>query len=156
MEKMDGRTREGRAAREQQARRRRTDNLAEARFNLSFVGEKDPAYEYRWINDHDLRMHQKTVADDWDVVRQDQGIVKEDGASLGTEVAHVVGTKKDGSPLRAVLCRKPKEYCAEDRKRAEVQRAEMDEQIRRGAIAHPQGGVGPQFYTPNTGRNSVG
>lgn len=148
-DKIDGRTREARAAK----RRRRTDNLAEARFNLSFSGEMDPAYEYRWFNDDGARMYQKTVQDDWDVVRQSDGIMKEDGDAHGSEVAHVVGAKKDGSPLRSVLCRKLKEYADEDRRKKEARLAQMDEEIRTGALS--QSAKGQAFYQSH-GRNTVG
>jgi hypothetical protein len=136
-------------------RRRRTDNLG-AKQNLGVTAPLDPAYEYRWVNDTGVRVHQKTQQDDWDIVRQDGGIVKEDASDLGSAVSVVVGGKADGSPMRAYLCRKPKESAAEDRAAKEARRREVDEQIRGGAVSGPGAATGPQFYVPGTGRNVVG
>ena len=69
-------------------------------------------YVYRWINDVGGRLQAKTVEDDWDVVMKDG--VKEDSADLGNAVSEVVGSKPDGSPMRAYLCRKPRRFYEED------------------------------------------
>lgn len=157
VDKIDGRTREARIAKQ---RRRRTDNLDEAHFNLAVHGERDPAYEYRWINDDEKgRLARKTVGDDWDVVTDREGVAKEDADSLGSEVSVIVGAKKDMSPMRTVLCRKLKEFCDEDRARKAARLDAVDDQIRHGAIQHPEGANGPHFYTATernpSGRNRV-
>lgn len=136
------------------ARRRRTDNLG-ARQHLAVTAKLDPAFEYRWINDSGARIYQKTKQDDWDIVTQDGGVVKEDASDLGGAVSYVVGAKPDGSPLRSYLCRKPKEFAEEDRAAMEARRRAMDEQIRGGAVPTPGGASGPNFYVPS-GRNTVG
>lgn len=82
-------------------------------------------FSYRWINDADNRIYDKTKQDDWDIVQNDGG-VKEDSADLGNAVTQIVGTKKDGSPLRAYLCRKPKGYFDSDQK---DKLAELDKQL---------------------------
>jgi hypothetical protein len=94
-------------------------------------------YSYRWINDAPARIHAKTVEDDWDIVMNEGG-VKDDSADLGKAVSQIVGTAKDGSPVRAYLCRKPKDYFEQDQK---AKSAELDRQLaelRRGNDARGQ------------------
>ncbi|MEY1555322.1 hypothetical protein AB3Y40_06770 [Yoonia sp. R2331] len=103
-------------------------------------------FKYRWINDVPARMHSKTQDDDWDVVTNDG--VKDDSADLGNAVTQIVGTKADGSPLVAYLCRKPKTFWEEDQ--AEKS-AELDRQLAQMRSGNDRDG-GPQSdYTPNTG-----
>jgi hypothetical protein len=137
------------------ARRRRTDNLGTP-LKLATSAPLDPAYEHRWINDAGVRMYQKTRQDDWDIVTQEGGVVKEDATDLGSAVSVVVGTKPDGSPLRSYLCRKPKAFAEEDRAAKEAERRAIEEQIRTRAAAGSEGASGPNYYTPGTGRNVVG
>ena len=83
-------------------------------------------YAYRWINDSPggARLYEKTKNDDWDIVSQDGGVLKNDATDGAVSV--IVGTNPDGSPLRAFLCRKPKSWYDEDQ--AE-KAAKLDEQL---------------------------
>lgn len=105
-------------------------------------------YAYRWINDEPGRLVAMTQHDDWDIVTNQGGAVKEDASDLGDAVSLVVGTLPDGSPKRAYLCRKPKKFYEEDQ--AEKQ-AELDaqlEQLRRG---NDRGGASQSDYVPKGG-----
>jgi len=124
---------EGRAAR----RRQTAAGVAGFRLGVNLSKLDFDAYSYRWINDAPARIHAKTVEDDWDIVMNDGG-VKSDSADLGNAVSQIVGTNKDGSPIRAYLCRKPKDYFDQDQK---AKSAELDRQLaelRRGNDAHGQ------------------
>ena len=168
MTKIDGRTREGRALREAEAparsreateparRRRRTDNTDTYRRKLAVnhLNLDHEAYEYRFVVDRDNRLYNMTKLDDWDVVAQDGGEVKEDSTDMGAGVSVVSGTKKDGSPERLYLCRKPKEWAVEDRAAKERVRAERDEQIRTLALSGSDAAKDGAFFNPN-GRNTV-
>jgi hypothetical protein len=143
-----------RAEVEKRERRRRTDNLGEAK-RLAVVGRLDrDNYEYRWINDLDARLMQKTRYDDWDICAQEGGALKPDAPHDGA-VRTLVGAKKDGQPMFAYLCRKPKELAEEDRRAKNRQLDAIEEQIKRGAIPDSKGAVGEAFYTPDSGRNTL-
>lgn len=162
--KIDGRTREGRAARAEQVqagRRRRRDNLGD-RMNLALNGVKldRENYQYRIINDDGNRLHEKTVMDDWDIVLKDEtGVTWDNVTETELSQAHsrIVGTKKDGSPMRAYLCRKPKDLFEKDR--AEKMRVvdDLDAAIRGGGF-DPKGEMrqdSGNFYQPGGRRNVV-
>jgi hypothetical protein len=104
------------------------------------------SFKYRWINDHEARFHAKTQEDDWSLVPNDG--VKEDSVDLGNAVSQIVGTKPDGSALRAYLCRKPKKWFEEDQ--AEKQ-AELDEQLTQLLRGNDRHGGTHGDYTPNSG-----
>lgn len=86
-------------------------------------------FEYRWIVDEGIRLHNLTVNDDYDIVSKDLGgkATKDDR----TDAYRVqVGMKADGSgPLYQYLCRKPRTYAEEDR--AARQKVNDEKQIAR-------------------------
>ncbi len=106
-------------------------------------------FAYRFINDAPARLFRMTQQDDWDIVKNDGGIVKQDSTDLGDAVSVIVGTKPDGSALRAFLCRKPKKYFDEDKKKKQTDLDEQLAQLRRGNSAAgelqgdyvPRGGI---------------
>ena len=67
-------------------------------------------FSYRWINDEPGRVYQMTQQDDWDIVSD-----RDSDSGMGSETANQVGSGAEGSPLRAILVRKPKEYFDEDK-----------------------------------------
>jgi hypothetical protein len=105
------------------------------------VGERDPNYEYRWINDDKSRVSALTKQDDWDVVQSDE----EESHTGASTVTRQVGTKASGEPLMAYLVRKPKKYADEDRAKRQ---AALDEQMsaigqsKRGDAIQMGGGPG--------------
>lgn len=105
-------------------------------------------FAYRWINDDPARIMAKTKEDDWDIVTNQGGVVKEDSADLGAAVTQVVGTFANGEPKLAYLCRKPIKFYQEDQ--AEKQK-ELDKQLtelRRGA---DRDGKPNADYIPHSG-----
>lgn len=107
-----------RATEERQERRRRFDGNLDRTYSLALsipadVLESNPEHDFRWINDDRNRIHAKTQLDDWDVVS-------------GVD-ARTVGTDREGKPLKAYLCKKRKDFSAEDevRKMADLKEQEM-------------------------------
>lgn len=89
-------------------------------------------FVYRWVNETPGRIFSKTKEDDWDIVANDGGAVKDDSADLGNAVSQVVGTHPDGSPLRAYLVRKPKGFWEDDQKEKQEELDKQLDEIRRG------------------------
>jgi hypothetical protein len=87
-------------------RRRRSEGMDGYRDRLSVAGlDLDPAYEHRWVNDDDTgRIAALTQSDDYDPVRTEAGVV-----------TRQVGVKPNNEPLMAVLVRKRRAFCEEDR-----------------------------------------
>ena len=78
----------GRPSRKEEIRtdRRRRENHGARRDPLAVVGEKDPNYVYRWINDNNHgRVHSMTVEDDWDVVSTEEMGSKDKGTGTVLE-----------------------------------------------------------------------
>lgn len=105
-------------------------------------------FVYRWINDDPARLVAKTRHDDWDVMSNDGGAMKEDATDLGDAVSIVVGTNPDGSVKRAYLCRKPKTYFDEDQREKQAALDEQLNQLRRG---NDRSGAAQGDYIPSSG-----
>lgn len=103
-------------------------------------------FKYRWMNDNEARIMAKTREDDWDFVKKEG--VKEDSADMGNVVSQIVGSKPDGSVLKAYLCRKPKKWWMEDQ--AEKQAA-LDEQLAQLRRGNDRSGSAQSDYIPTTG-----
>ena len=136
------------------AKRRRRGDLDETRNRKLYVPEhvKDPAYEYRWINDTDGgRLTSKTKFDDWDIVTEAEmrGEV-EATAGVGTQVKRPVG----GNNEFAYLCKKPRDLAEADRRKARVPLDEMEEQLKRGPLASGDGLKPSESYVPG-GKNEI-
>lgn len=81
--------------------------------------EAHPNSTFRWVNDTPGRMHNLTVKDDWDVVKDVEPLA--------------VGTDQAGQPIYARLCAKPLEFWEEDqRAKAKAVREQQNELIRKG------------------------
>jgi hypothetical protein len=105
-------------------------------------------YKYRWINDADVRMYQLTKQDDWEVMTQDGAALKSDNTDLGAGVSIPVGTKPDGSAMRAYLCRKLKRFYDDDQK---MKQTELDEQLAQLRLGNSAKGEGQGDYVPSGG-----
>lgn len=136
-----------RAARAEGRRRKVGGGIVGQRLGVSESMLDFNNFAYRWINDAPARLHAKTQSDDWDIVRNDGG-VKEDNADLGNAVSYIVGTNKDGSPMRAYLCRKPKTYFDEDQT---AKHAELDRQLAELRRGNDRDGQTQSDYVPTSG-----
>lgn len=142
--------REARTARQEETRERRrqpgSGGVIGRRLAVREGGLDFQNYRYRWINDHEARFMAKTKDDDWDLVMNDK--VKDDSSDLGNAVSQIVGSKPDGSALRAYLCRKPKRWWEDDQ--AEKQAA-LDEQLNQLRRGNDRAGGSQADYVPAAG-----
>lgn len=127
------RARRSRSDEELPARRRRQDiDMVGKRLAVNTSLLDYDRFSYRFINDAPARLFKMTQQDDWDIVKQNGEIVKNDSTDLGDAVSVVVGTKPDGSPLRSYLCRKLRKFYDEDQKKKQTDLDEQLAQLRRG------------------------
>jgi hypothetical protein len=113
-------------------------------------------FAYRWVNDDGRRVQQMTQEDDWDIVEDPN--VKEDADGIGKRVSKVVGKTESGQPLRAFLCRKPKEFHEEDQLEKRRRVEEIEAQLHRGqnAAAEPEAqAMRGHTYVPEGGISIV-
>jgi hypothetical protein len=138
-------------------RRRRADTTHEYSHRLS-VNEAlldHTRFAYRFINDTGGRLHERTVNDDWDVVKDPS--VKSDADGNGAPVRKLVGTNLDGSPVYAYLCQKPIEYHRADRAQKQRRTDETMKSIVQGKSKDPDALSieQPTAYIPSDGGTSV-
>jgi len=139
--------RQGRKEEVAQRRRRRDNTAFGVPLKLGIpekIAEKLAAEgrSPRWVNDEGNRMHQLTKLDDWDKV-------------AGVDPV-IVGTKQDGTPLKAHLLSKPNEFIQEDRKAKEDRRRKIEQGMVKGKtlvktaegeiLAPIQGQAGAEIY----------
>lgn len=127
----------GRVPRNQEVRerRRKRDGLnylagQKLAVNEDFLDRNN--FEYRWINDDGIRVHNLTVDDDWDLVSDPSKEGKEDVDGLGSVITKTVGKNADGTPLKAYLARKRKDWFEADRAKKASVLDEVDEALKRG------------------------
>lgn len=144
-ERIDGRTREGRAMRESQVsgerRRRRAGTLNRmAQFKLDCIEPEDldlENYVYRWVNDTSSRIRQLTKQDDYDFVTLDElgdGFDKESTDTEGSgNVRILVGGSVGNSPVYAYLLKKRRAFWdADNLEMAEFRQAQMEARVYQG------------------------
>lgn len=130
-------------------RRRNTDGLGGKRRKLAISGSLDhEQFAYRWANDEGTRIHDLTVNDDWEVVTDRSGTTKTDGAGTGAEVAVQAGMGQQGTPVRAVLLRKKREWYTDDKRQEQSRIDDTEASLRAGQVP---GAGGDQTYTPRGG-----
>lgn len=136
----------------QQRRRRNTSALSGKRRRLFLNTESlDPNFEYRWVNTEPGRVEVLTMQDDWEVVEDRNGEIKNDVIGDGTKVSIVAGAGASGTPVQAVLLRKLKKYQDEDRQAQQRRIDEKENDIRRGAAPAEGGASGDKFYASQEG-----
>lgn len=128
---------------ERQLRRRREDTGLSRRRNLAIVGEQDPNFVYRWVNDEPGRLHALTVADDWEVVASDQKGPKD--VSLGTGSERIVDRR---TGKRAILLRKRKDYYVSDKAKEQAMIDDTEKSIKRGQLKSETGQPEAGGYVP--------
>lgn len=141
------RAREDRKTEERQERRRRRDTNIDGgqRLKLAIPEEVAERLETegrqpRWINDEGNRIHNMTKLDDYDPV---------DGVE-----PRVVGTTKDGKPIKAYLHSKPKAFIQEDREARDSERREVEAALVRGKNPTDPIAGDSSFYADEA--NSIG
>jgi len=136
-------------------RRRRTGTGAERNLKLHVPEEyKDPAFQYRWVNNVPGRVKQLTQMDDYEVVSSEE---IDSGTSEGTVVKRTVD-RNEGD--EAILLRKPRHYFDADKAEEQKLIDARDEQLRAGAAPSSEGLSGSEAYVPGgrkgqDGRNIV-
>jgi hypothetical protein len=138
-------------------RRRRADTTGEfgGKLHVSDALLDHNQFAYRWINDAAGRIDELTTRDDWDIIRDPA--IKDDSNSDGAQVRQLVGSKVDGSPLYAYLCRKPIEFHKQDRAKKQARTNDLEKQIMRGVVKAP-GSLSTDdgtAYIPEGGSNSI-
>jgi hypothetical protein len=138
-------------------RRRRADTTGEfgGKLHVNAALLDHNQFAYRWINDSAGRIDELTIRDDWDIIRDPS--IKDDANSEGAQVRQLVGSKVDGSPLYAYLCRKPIEFHKADRAKKHARTNELEKQIMRGVVKGP-GALSTDngtAYVPDGGSNSI-
>lgn len=101
-------------------------------------------YVYRVINDDGVKLHRRTVEDDYDLVPDPSKTIKTDGTDLGSMASVVVGRTESGQPIRGYLARKLRTDYEQDQAAKRVQ----NEQTMR-AISQPQIPAN-RLYTPDS------
>jgi hypothetical protein len=108
---------------------------------------KDPDWEYRWVVDKEMRVHQLRQ-DDWEVVQNSDLAQAGANDSVGTSVERLANEQGKSGVERTILMRKPKEFYNED-KAALQKKIDKDEQeMMRGAQTASEGLTGPEAYVP--------
>lgn len=130
----------GRGRRQKAERRRRnTDGLAGKRRRLSLNESAldRSTYAYYWAREDQL--DSLTREDDWEIVPDRDGSVKQNSTGMGSEVSINAGIGATGAPERQVLLRKLKKYQDEDEALRMKRADEIEAQMHRSA----QTGVNP-------------
>lgn len=114
--------------------RRRKRNLRDAggRLGVNLEAMDRQRFKYRWINDEEFRFFAKTQQDDWTPVYQSSYGEVKDITDLSSAVSVVVGKKEDGSPMRAYLCRKPRQWWEDDQRQKVEDIERMLDEMRAG------------------------
>lgn len=143
------RTRADRITEERQERRRRADTTIDGSGRLKLAVPEGVAARLeaegrtpRWINDEGNRIHDLTTRDDYDRV--------DDVAPV------VVGTTKDGQPIKSYLHSKPKDFINEDRAKADAPRVEFEKALERGKNPNDPIAADPSFYADEANTISRG
>jgi hypothetical protein len=143
------RGRQSRADEQLPERRKRTDiDMTGKRLSVRSEMLDFDKFKYRWINDNDTRLYQLTRQDDWEVLTQDGGALKPDATDMGAAVSIPVGTRPDGSPTKAYLCRKLRKFYDDDQK---MKQTELDEQLKRLRSGNSSTGDAQGDYIPSGG-----
>ena len=146
---LETRGRQSRAEEQLPERRKRTDiDMTGKRLAVRTELLDFEKFRYRYINDSDTRLYQLTRQDDWEVMTQDGGALKPDATDMGAAVSIPVGTRPDGSPMRAYLCRKLRKFYDDDQK---MKQTDLDEQLKRLRAGKSSDGDSQGDYVPSGG-----
>lgn len=106
--------------------------------------EKNKGKKLRWVNDTADGRIQHAEAGGYDFVTGDGteriGEGQDGNSDLGSRVSRIVGTKEDGTPLRAYLMAVDEEFYKEDQLAKQKEVDEIDAQIRSGSVGSTKPG----------------
>ena len=86
---------------------------------LKLTADIPRGYVGRWINDEDNRIYFASQEAGWQFMKDGKPVGQESedlNDNLGSYTSQIVGTKEDGSPLRAYLMVIKKEWYEEDQR----------------------------------------
>lgn len=133
--------------RESERRRRKISGQLAGRMGVDQSLLDLDKYQYRWVNDEaNGRIQMLTKHDDYDLVPNSGE--KEDSTDLGDMVSTPVGVNPDGSPKRAYLARKLRDFFEADK--AQEQK-ELDRQLTELRRGNARDGSSQSDYIPNSG-----
>lgn len=120
-----------RAEQTNEQRRRRSDDYNGFFLRLGIDDYfKNPDYVFRWFNDDRGKLEDRTTRDDWDFVTDDRLVNGSRENGVDTRVRRQVGSRSDGMPMYAYLCRKLKSYQDEDEARkSDARRARKEDMV---------------------------
>jgi hypothetical protein len=113
------------------------------------VADKDPAYEYRWVNDTPGRIEQAQAGGYEHVTDATTGETGETNTDVGSRTSSIVGRTEDGKGLRAYLMRIPKDFYDADQAEKQKVNDQIDEAIHGGSVEGEPGKDG--VYVPKSG-----
>lgn len=133
------------------ARRKSRGELTDdGRLRLSVPSErKDPAWEYRWVSDREMRIKQM-LSQDWEFAPAETTGGDERDTGIGERVERIVNDRTVTKAEKGFLMRKPKEFFEEDRKRRIKDGEAVEQGMRRGALNNDQAQV-ENGYIPRSG-----
>ena len=105
------------------------------------VEGKDPNFTYRWVNDQGGRIQQAEQAS-YEFVKAGDvtvGSGVDRNSETGDQVSQIVGTKEDGSPMRAYLMRIKREFYEEDQNAKQEEVDAKDAAIQSGSVSGQPG-----------------
>lgn len=107
--------------------------------NIFTIDDKDPNYQYRWVNDKDGRID-RFLAGWWEFVRHDVEVGDRSAESADNPDSMV--TKKVGNGVTAYLMRIKKEYFDEDQAAKQKRVDEVEESMFRDLNREEKGLTG--------------
>lgn len=102
------------------------------------VGRTDPNFHYHWANDTPGRVELFTAAGYTFVEKNEVTLtpsVTPRSSDLGDKVSAVVGRNEDGTPLRAYLMKKRRDWFLEDQSKGQERPDMIERMIRSGKVS---------------------
>ncbi len=107
---------------------------------------KDPNWDYRWVNDSDMRIH-NMMERDWDFAESELDVNATTDKGMGTRVERTVNERSmKGQPQKGFLMKKPKEIYDEDQANKEAKRRKLEQSMEKGKAQSAEGLQGPNAY----------
>lgn len=105
---------------------------------------KDPNWDYRWVNDSDMRIH-NMIQRDWEFAESELDVSNTD-TGMGSRVERTVNERSTKGPQKGFLMKKPKEIYEEDQAAKEAKRKQLEKSMEKGQAQSAEGLQGPHSY----------